>query len=150
MDDAPKKSWKRGRKKKVYPLNLKRANELRAKEAAAVHEFAEQSPNLQQEKYARLPVEAQKQAAHAFFYQAAQAPELTEKEVVKDTAQRLGTLSYLFESLLFTCHHLRQHTILCEESCERSSQGAVGCTLSQEAHPCACGGREEGSPPPQV
>jgi len=50
MNDAPQKSRKRGgRKKKVYPSNLKRANELRAKEAAAVHELAEQGPNLQQE-----------------------------------------------------------------------------------------------------
>jgi hypothetical protein len=107
MADVPKTSKHGGKrpgsgskkkKKKVYPSGLQRANELKAKKAAAVHELAELSPGLQQEKFARLPVEAQKQAAHAFFCQAAQVPELTEKEVVKDTAQRLGTLSYFLRA----------------------------------------------------
>jgi hypothetical protein len=102
MADVPKKSKRggkrsgSGKKKKVYPSGLQRANELKAKKAAAVHELAELGPGLQQEKFARLSVDAQKQAAHAFFYEAAQVPELTEKQVVADTAQRLGTLSYLF------------------------------------------------------
>ena len=106
MADVPKKSKRggkrpgSGKKKKVFPSNLKRATELKAKKAAAVHELAELGPGLQQEKFARLPVEAQKQAAHAFFYQAAQVPELTEKKVVKDTAQRLGTLFYFLEPVI--------------------------------------------------
>jgi len=105
MADVPKKSKHGGKrpgsgskkkKKKVFPSNLKRATELRVKKAAAEHELAELGPGLQQEKFVRLSVDAQKQAAHAFFYEAAQVPELTEKQVVADTAQRLGTLSYLF------------------------------------------------------